>query len=45
LKPVVLLNPAVSCVVSAGSETKEGVLPFRRVATGIASIRCWADRV
>ena len=32
-------------IVSAGAEAKQGVLPFRRVATGIAAIGWWTDRI
>jgi len=32
-------------VVCAGGKAKQGVLPFRRVATGIASVGCRTDRL
>ena len=40
-------KPPNSCVVGAGVdvETQKGVLPFRRVASGISSIRRWNNRL
>jgi hypothetical protein len=37
-------KPAYGCVAHAGGEIEQGVLSFRRVETGIASIRWWNDR-
>src|SRR5437764_9194105 len=32
-----------SCIVTTTGQAKKGVLPFRRVASGIAAIRWWTD--